>query len=228
MKNILVTAVFSVVASAAFAQNDVFFPTKEGTVQVFAQKNGKGKVQSHTRTTIEKVSGTRNNLSIDYTCELLDANMSPASESGKIACSMHIVDGLVVFDLKDFAAPLMGAANGMKVEISGTPPELAGNLKPGDKIKDANVLLAIDAGIMKLKSSIAITNAECVGMEEVTTPAGTFSCLKVVQNQSTTTMGISVKAKSTAWYARGVGMVKCDSYDGKGKLLSSNELISVK
>lgn len=214
-------------ASGVNAQHDVFFPTKQGTVQVFAQKNGKGKVTGHTRQSIDNVAGSANDLTIDYTCEVLDPKMNLTSEYGRFKCAMRIVDGLVIFDLKDFAAPLMGAANGMKVEVTGTPQEMAGNLQPGDKLKDANVQVTIDAGIMKIKSSINITNAECVATEDVTTPAGTFKCCKVVQDQNTVTMGMSVTGKSTSWYARGVGMVKSESYDAKGKLLSTNELISI-
>ncbi len=228
MKKTLLFAALLFFAAAAGAQHNVFFPTKQGTVQTFAQKDGKGKTTGYTRQSIDNVAGGADDLTVDYTCEVLDAKMNLTSEYSKFKCSMHIVDGLVAFDLKDFAAPIIATSNGMKVEVTGVPQQLAGNLKPGDKIKDANVLVSIDAGFMKIKSSIAITNAECVGVEDVTTPAGTFSCCKVVQDQNTTAMGMSIKGRSTAWYAHGVGMVKCESYDDKGKLVSVNELFSVK
>ncbi len=227
MKKKLLFLVYLLFALGASAQHNVFFPTKQGTVQTFVQKNGKEKVTGYTRQTINNVTGNANNLTVDYTCEVLDPKMALTSEYSKFKCALHVVDGLVTFDLKDFAAPLMGTANGMKVEVTGTPPEISGKLSPGDKIKDANVLVVIDAGMMKIKSSIVLTNSACIGVENVVTPAGTFSCYKVVQDQNTTTMGMSVKGKSTAWYAHGVGMVRCESYNQKGKLLSVNELISV-
>ncbi len=216
-------------AAEAAAQSGAFFPTKTGMVLVMAEKNGAGKVKSHTRTTIEAVRDDAAGLFVDYTIELLDAKMELAGEDhGAIKCTASIVDDLVKLDLKEFSAPMAQGMAGMKIEISGMPPEISGRLKPGDRLPDANVTVSADAGMMKIKSLLSITNAECTGIEEITTPAGTFSCHKVVQDTAATTMGMTIKGKNTAWYAHGVGMVRCEAYDAKGKLVSSSELKSIK
>ncbi len=230
MKQLYFIAITLLLAAAGIqTQTGTFFPTKTGMVLVMAEKNGAGKVKSHTRTTIDAVRGKVDSLYVDYTIELLDQKMELAGEDhGTIRCTTSVIDGVVVLDMKEFSAPMAKAMEGMKVEISGIPPEISGRMKPGDKIPDANVTVSAAAGMMKLKSVLSITDAGCTGIEEITIPAGTFSCYKVTQNTAATTMGMTVRGRSVAWYARGIGMVKCEAYDAKGKLMSSSELISLK
>jgi hypothetical protein len=41
-------------------------------------------------------------------------------------------------------------------------------------------------------------------------------------------LGIKVKAKSAEWYAKGIGVVKNESYDKEGKIQSHTELVELK
>ena len=41
-------------------------------------------------------------------------------------------------------------------------------------------------------------------------------------------MGMNVKSKSTEWYAKGIGMVKSESYDKSGKVQSTTHLTELK
>lgn len=224
MKKYLLISIALLAVVGATAQN-TFFPTREGTVQVYVQKNVKGKVESHTRQTVGTVSGSGDNRSIGYTIEMLDAKMKPLGATGPLKCTLKIVNGVVIMDMNEMAAQ-MQATTGVKVEVTGVPQQLPGNLKAGDAIKDANVLMKADMGIMKLSTEINTTNGQCVAIEDITTPAGTFKCYKISQEHTTKTMGQTVSSKTITWYANGVGMVRSESYDKKGKLLSASELLS--
>ena len=41
-------------------------------------------------------------------------------------------------------------------------------------------------------------------------------------------MGIKTNMQTTEWQARGIGMIRSESYDGKGRLESYTELVSIK
>ena len=65
-------------------------------------------------------------------------------------------------------------------------------------------------------------------IEDVTVAAGIFKGYKFSSDVNTVAMGIKVNAKSTEWYAKGVGIVKSESFDKNGKLQSRMELTELK
>lgn len=101
---------------------------------------------------------------------------------------------------------------------------LPSNLSVGTSIKDAQVTATMNNngaqfGTMTLTSQ----NKKVVSMEAVTVPAGTFDCYKIEGNMvsKTVTMGIPInfEFKNVEWYAKGVGLVRTESYGKNGKLI---------
>ena len=78
-----------------------------------------------------------------------------------------------------------------------------------------------------MNMNISISNRKVEAAENLTTPAGTFECYKISCDVAIKMM-INVKTKSIEWYAKGVGMVKSESYNTDGKLMGSNVLTSFK
>jgi hypothetical protein len=72
-----------------------------------------------------------------------------------------------------------------------------------------------------------MTDGKCLAIEEVTVPAGTFTCHKITQTATTTIMKKKVVAKTVSWYALGVGTIKTESYNEKDKLNSCTELVEI-
>lgn len=87
--------------------------------------------------------------------------------------------------------------------------------------------LTMDMGPQRM--SMAYSNGVVVGFETVTVPAGTFEkCLKITVAKRATMPGNSEKLFVTEWYAPGVGLVKSESADKKGKVLKTavlNEIV---
>ncbi len=226
VKLLLMTAFAITSATGVYAQN-TFFPTKAGTVLVYAQKNGKGKVESYSRQTIKDVEGSGSNMAISYVMESLDKNQKPQSNPPvEVPCKVIIKDDVVILDMNQMFAGQQKDQQ-VKMEITGVPMELPGNMQPGQALKDADMTMTLDMGIMKMKTVIKMTDGKCLAIEDVTVPAGTFKCHKITQTVTTTIMKRDVTAKSISWYAPGVGTVKNESYDDKDKLQSSMELYSV-
>lgn len=113
----------------------------------------------------------------------------------------------------------------MEMDITGTNIELPNDLQVGQSLKDANMNMAINMGGMKMNMSVNMINRTVDKKESITTPAGTFDCF-ALSYDSETKMGIKMTFKLKEWIAEGVGVVKSESYNKKGKLMSYSELTS--
>ena len=227
MKTIQSVTLALLLSCVALQAQNAFFPTKAGMQMLYVNQDAKGKAASHTRHTIQKVEGSGMNLTISYVMEPLDKNMKPPSnQSSEIPCTVIIKDGVVILDMKQMFVDQMKVPN-IKVELTGIPMELPGNLQPGQSLKDANMTLTMEMGIMKMRTDMKISDGKCLAIEEVTVRAGTFTCHKITQTVTTTILRKEVVATSLTWYAPGIGTVKTENYNDKKQLTGSTELISI-
>jgi len=225
-KTVFITLALLLSCVALQAQN-AFFPAKSGMKMLYVNQNAKGKAKNYTRHTIKNVEGSGLNLTISYVMEILDKNMKPQSNpSSEIPCKVVIKDGVVILDMHQMFTDQMTSPD-VKVEITGVPMELPSSLKPGQSLKDANIILTIDAGIMKMKTDVKITDGKCETIEVITVRAGTFTCHKITQTVTTTIMGREIVTTSNSWYAPNIGTVKTESFNNKNKLTGTTELISI-
>ena len=215
------------IASTAgvYAQN-AFFPTKVGTVLVYAQKNAKGKPDSYSKLTIKDVEGSGSNMTISYVTEVLDKDRKSTNPPTEVPLKMVIKDGVMILDMKEMFAGQQKDQQ-MQVEITGMPMEMPINMQPGQSLKDADVTMTVDMVFMKLKTTMKMTDGKCLAIEDVTVPAGTFACHKITQTVSTTIMKKNVVTRTVSWYAPGIGTVKTETYSDKDQLKGSTELVEM-
>ncbi len=71
-----------------------------------------------------------------------------------------------------------------------------------------------------MNMNVIIENRKVEAKETITTPAGTFECYKISSEISSKVAFVNQKFKSVDWFAKGVGMVRTETYDKKGKLES--------
>lgn len=74
--------------------------------------------------------------------------------------------------------------------------------------------------------SIAVTGEErkITGSEKLQTPAGTFDCFVMEETITSKAMMQKDIEKNISWYAYGIGLVKEETYDKKGRLVSTTIL----
>ena len=77
---------------------------------------------------------------------------------------------------------------------------------------------------MKMKTVVNMINRKVEKKETVTTPAGAYDCYVVYSESQMETMGMNKTFPSRLWLAEGVGMVKQESYQKDGDLMSRTEL----
>jgi len=220
-KIVLLSVAFLMVTGTLFSQN-IFFSTKQGQKLLYATMKDNGKVDAYTSQTISKVTGSGKNISITYIGQILDKNKKPVKSNPEVTYTINVIDGVMELDMKSFATP--GTED--LVTISGDKIRFPSTIKPGDKLEDVQMTLTISMGI-KMTTDIAITQRACIAIEDVTVPAGKFKCIKLTETTSTTFMRQTSEMKMSSWYALGVGIVKTDMHDSKGKLISSQVLESI-
>jgi hypothetical protein len=118
---------------------------------------------------------------------------------------------------------------GMDMEVSSHDLALPAKMNVGDVLPDGEVTVVIkNNGIKMVTITSAVHNRKVEAKEKVTTPAGTFDCIKVTYDTDGKVGFVKTHAKGAVWYAKKIGTVKSESYNKKGKLEGSTELVEIR
>ena len=221
MKKLVFTFLVAIAATNLWAQQPLC-PTKEGVSLMYVTKNAKGNVSGYLQQAVTSVEGSGNNFTITFACEAMDAKKKAISNAPFISYTYKVQNGAVTIDPK---ALLNSISTSLPIDgvAEGTPIILPANMKAGDVLPDSEMKMQIS--FVKLSGSY--TDGICEGEESITTEAGTFLCKKTKYNCKSSAMGIKTDVVIHTWYAPGIGIVKQDIYNNKGKLNSSQELIKI-
>lgn len=100
---------------------------------------------------------------------------------------------------------------------------LSDGMKAGDTLPDHSYAYLNPV----LKSEVTISGGACMGTEAVNTTAGNFDCLKISYLKREKILVKTTTLRVTKWYAKGVGLVKSEAYDMKGKLYRKTLLVKI-
>lgn len=130
---------------------------------------------------------------------------------------------------------MMEAYQGMEVFFEGDYLEIPSDLEVGQTLPDGSVAMQVktaEGGMNLSNINIDIVNRKVIAEESVTTPAGTFDCMKLSYDTESLIKALGIGKprlfKSTEWLAEGIGLVKSEAYDEKGRLMSYTLLTSYK
>lgn len=116
----------------------------------------------------------------------------------------------------------------MDTEVTGTNLVLPNNLSVGQTLPDASIDIKISMSGINMDVATKIINRKVIGRESITTPAGTFDCYVITSTtELAMTMGMNQSSNAKEWIAEGVGMVKHEDYNKKGKLTNSSLLTAL-
>ena len=206
---------------------EIFFPSKEGTVLIYKTYDKKDKEVNTVKYTITHLKTTGNKTDITYLCESMDPKgklvfkdeITIQKVGDKLYCDMSKFINKAAFQ-EDSQIPA-------EVEITGNNMEIPSNPNLGDMLPDANIVMSMSMGIIKMKMSADVVNRKVESIEDITVKGGTFKCWKFTSDVNSSAMGFKMNTKNVEWYAKGIGMVKTESYDKKGNLQSHTDLIEV-
>jgi hypothetical protein len=207
---------------------DIFFPTKVGTVLVYKSFDKKDKETSKVQYTIRNVKIIGSDMDITYLVESIDPKENLVF---KDEITIHKKGDKLYFDMSNFINKAAFQQNGEipgEIQVTGNNMEMPSNPNPGDIMSDANVEMAMKLGFINMKMSALVTNRKVEAIEDITVKAGTFKGYKFSSEVNASAMGMKVKSNNLDWYAKGIGIIKTESYDKNGKLQSYTELIELK
>lgn len=248
MKNIVSLLVaFILGAGASVAQ---YMCVEQGTVLIYtetADRDGKEEVADHASTVVSASTDEAGVVSV----KVEDIRILPGTNFGEIkdysyyaynpttGNTLHTL--ITADDYKESFVSMMveGARNAGQFVSDSDISELKDNIKvkgeisldlPAEPTKDAKISnKTMKMSIGEQSMSMNLWEGKYLGFEDVETPAGKFeNCIKVSFTIKTTTPMQSEKTYCTAWYAKGVGLVKSIDADKKGKVISEDILKEIK
>ncbi|WP_034041520.1 hypothetical protein [Wocania ichthyoenteri] len=223
MKTKIITLICLLFISfSSFSQNtcSTYYPFEQGTKFEITSFNKKGKKESvvnYEITTIE------NNVATIKTKISDDKGKEITSTEYNVTCNGNSVS----IDFKSLMNPnLFKQYKDMEMEMSGTNVEFPNDLKVGQTLKDANLKMTINMSGIKMNMTVDMLNRKVDAKESVTTTAGTFDCFALSYNTEMK-MGMKMSFTIKEWIAEGVGIVKSETYNKKGKPMGYSELTSI-
>lgn len=200
----------------------LYIPVEEGASWEMTSYNAKGKEGGKIYYELAEKSEQGGDITFTIQTRFEDAKGKETFESTYKA---YCHGGVFEIDMQSkMDGVALGAYKDMKMEVDATNYEVPDlNVSPGTKLDDASLEVKV-AGIFNM--IINTTDREVLDREEIKTPAGTFDCLVLTQTTESK-MIVKVQATTKEWFAPGVGLVRSETYNKKGKLTGYSELTAL-
>ncbi len=201
-----------------------YFCNSQGRVLSYVRRGPDGdRVKWKYTISIDGVSDASDGEKVDYTYDFRKPG-GAQMYGGPIALRAQIAEnGDVTLDL---AATMLAVFRNMFPRSSfsseGGRTVLPAGIEPGDTLSDASAEVKVGA----LRYNVSVTGRKVLRRERLNTPAGEFDCIVVYEHKVETGLR-SRDVLTLTWYARGVGEVRHDTMDKKGKLVTSEVLESI-
>ncbi len=198
-------------AVGMYAQ-DAYYCLRQGAELIYRSTDAKGRETGTTTIVIKAVTGSDGNYELVQTNEI---SLSKLDLGKPVAVSVSIKDNNIP----------VAILNGLAYEFTEIGPSIPSTLSVGQELECGT----IEWEVMGIKSSHTVTSHKVVAQEEITTPAGTYDCFVVEQKYTMKSGFAKSEGVNKVWYAKGIGAVKTENYDKKGKkLVVSQQLVIVK
>ncbi len=198
-------------------QDSGYFPLQKGRSITFTHYDGKDKITGYTQQTVTEVSKTAEGLKAVFMSEHKDAKGN-TDVSGEVY--MRSKGNTYYFDIRNILdINTLKMFQDREIEVTGNDLELPVALSVGQTLPDASMTVKMSMeGFPMPSMTIRVFDRQVVGLEEVTTPAGTYSCYKI-DYQTEIECVFTSRLKASEWVTKNVGMVKSETYNKKGKLI---------
>jgi len=208
----------------AIAQNDcsIFYPFTEGSISEITSYDSKGKPAATMDYLVTAVTRSGDKEIATISASIKDADgKSIADTTYDMSCDGEVIS----LDFKSMVNPqVFEQYKDMDVKMNGTNLEYPNNLSTGQTLPVASLQIQISMGGIKINMDTTIKNRKVEGTENVTTPAGTFDCYVITYDSFVKAAGINQTTQGKQWISKGVGMVKQENYNKKGKISGSSML----
>lgn len=226
MKKLLLALTLFTTLTHSIAQDcESLVPFEEGTLWEIQSYDKKGNPEDVMTQKVTGVSETEEGKKVEIHQVLKDKKDELVAESDyAMTCNRGIYK---VSMERMMTSESMASFKDMEVEIEGDDIEFPSNLSVGKRLNDANLKISMvnsTAGIPMMSLTTRVYNRKVEAQEKVTVGAGEFDAYVITYDVEAKTI-IKVQTKGKDWYVPGVGIVKSEYYNKKGKLTGSQELV---
>jgi len=216
MKRIIFALATFLMVLGANAQ-DPFYPQKEGVKLGYTTTDKKGKVDGYSENTVVSVKSSGAQTTVTMQTMVKDKKGADLLKN-PVEMSVVIEDGAVIMSPKALAGRIVEGLN-----ITGGDLKLPANLTTGDTLNDYSITM----GIAGINTTSQVTGVKAVAEETLEVSGHSIPCVVVESTTSVKVLGIKRSNLQKTWYGHGIGMVKLETYDSKGKLESTQTLTSI-
>lgn len=131
-------------------------------------------------------------------------------------------NGDYITDIRNISSDMIPKSADIKMNIDGDKMVYPARMKVGDKLPDASIKISssLSTGMTLMNITANITDRKVEANESIETPVGKFNCLKITYTLNTKFMGNRTMI-CHEYLADGIGVIKQEQFDEKGKKQSS-------
>lgn len=206
-----------------------FYPSEVGTKLDYTFYNKKGREESYQT---QKIVDKRvENGAIVVEIEATQSTDKKKDEAIKSTFDVKCDNGKFYINMQDFTS----AVNYQQYEgnpdvdviVNSDDMYYPSDMEVGQTLPDGKVEIAVEiSGVKMFGSTITIKNRKVETRETITTPAGTFECLKV-KSTVITKSTMTLETKTIQWLAEDIGIVKTENLNSKDKLVGYQLLTGI-
>ncbi len=198
-----------------------FFASKVGTSWEQTHYDDKDKKTGRTTGVVKSYDEIEGGFAATMTMETFDQK-DKAITKGDVV--MKCMGDAFYMDMSNLFPKDMAEIEGAEVLIDNNFSSFPSSPTAGQTLPDETSTMTIKLNGMQLMTmTIKTTNRKIEGYESITTPAGTYNCIKYTSDSEVKSL-MTIKGKSVMYFAKNVGVVRSESYDDKGKLQGTQVL----
>ncbi len=195
----------------------LYFTDETGVIREMKSYDQRDRLQSVTRHEIIDRVERGDDITLTVRASYLDED---EEEFYNVDLELVCEDGIFKFDMKNFLDPeTMAGYEEMGIEVTADDLHYPARMNVGDNLPDASIQMVITSnGMTILTTTVSLTDRKVEAMEKVETEAGVFNCYKISYNTGTKAGFINVSGSAVEWVADGVGVVRNENYNRRGRL----------
>ncbi len=226
---LLLLAIFAMAVSGIMGQETdgaPYFCNVPGTTLEYIRTTADGDVKWYHTMKIVSAKNNGDSTSIDYTSHILNHKRKPYYGKEPAKLSAVVTGASVVLDVAESVAAIFRTLlpDNSRIMSSGGKSSLPSHLSTRDTLPDVYASVRVFGLTMK----ITVTERKVLREETITTPTGKFNCMVIRERKVEKGMGRNRHTIADTWYAKGIGMVRHDTYNTEMELLTSEILAAIR
>ena len=208
----------AVMAAVMPIRAQYYFATQPGSQASFRVYDNKGDLMGSYDETIKSIRAeSTDDIFVVLEQVYFDKDGKHLFKDKSSNLSLYVKDGEVTVNIETIKKGMTTQDLMMKGCVIYVPSDI----RAGEELPDRSLSIKIGS----IGGTVELTERKVLGMEKVTVPAGTFQAAKVQEKQKTRVAIVTEEVTIITWMVKDLGCVRQESYDSKGRLIHTIEMV---